>query len=1280
MAFNSMQSNLGLPGSPGEVTPMNTPSPAQAAQMMSQQALEARAAAMQQLQTAAQFLGTTPSVGTSAQQMSNQMSVMQYMTPLVSPGGLAGFGGGGSMMPSPLLTGYQGGYQPQASQARYNPVPLMPPPPIINTPFTPQPPAMPLFTTAWEQELRNRESRADSLSALAAQIPGAIGQLGAYGGAAALGASFMGGRFGGIGRSVGAIGGAALAQFSGFAQGMGNLAGLPWQDQREALEMGGGIGRMSQNFVVAPGSQRNQFGPGLNRSSSIDLAGSIQGLAQSPAFQQSTGGMFNQMDLMNIMGQAGQAGLMDQSQNVSAIRRNLQMTAQTIREFMQLTNDPDVSNVIRTMATLHHQVGMNQTQMREAAANMRAYSRSAGMGLDAMQSTGGMMGAATFGQAGLLPGAGYNYGMYALASARQGVAAGAYTPSSLQALGGVQGIASREAQMQAAMFSMEPLGLALSQRGPGGYQFDPDTLQEMMQMPGSFGLNSMVRRARQQFRGSSANQLAMFPLQQQEIRDQLAQSVSPQQATLMRYRMAMDTGTEMGLTGGAAFVTGARRLFGDTEAQQMVRQGASSAFWVSQQQEVRMREYERRAQYWDRMNQGRVEDSDYLGFGAVINAGKDALAAGSRALAQTIHPGVTVGEYGFERAAITSYESAKRAISERASSSNWLTDTANALLASVGFGSDDRRHGTITHRRRAEAVPKSEADLNLLSRSGVRAMLNADPFTQNTKDINLPGNAAGEILGADITSQGMDKAERWFAGGLTALGIGAAPFSGGASLLLLGGATVAVAGGEFIKWQQGNNLESQYKAKDVLLKTQEYVRKYEDLQRLSEGTDVADRGPLESQVTKATRIASGDQQELIKGFSSHIKKTFGDNVSRLSAEELKKEFNVYVGSTTAVGGKQLSGQIQKILTQSSFTKDLIRLGFAGALADPESKASSNLRDRLTDMERTAEEGRRAIDIAQGTGEAGLRSALAQSQAKETTWSQIQHLYSNKNPLVAPQELTDAEFEQAKDFFTEHDPLQAGVMVALKQGGGKPLDALEQEYKKLHGGSIIGWGEYKRKATEVYKKDLTSTDRELIDKTTNAMAFYHLGTSWLGERTRENIQETFNEATGASLNLTIKDKGQRERVKSFKEFSDSVKSDQLQKLLAADEGSPARAIGNVLLSYRQGIHEYETNPRYKTSQENRRVWEERLGDVSYGKIVTGAGVGAGETVEQSAPGISGDKSSKVQADLTKAQQEFNALLKGLVDPTKGGFVLFKKAIDSFISYETTQGPMRLGGNS
>ncbi len=609
--FNSMQSNMGI--TPG-ITPgsgMNTPSPAETAARLSQQALQQLSLSHQQLQNTLQYSQGSPSVQVMGNQVQTQLTNIQNSLSAMGVGGVPWMPSTAGMQSSPLTmtpSAQSTGQYSAPTAPPIPPVPVTPQMPMVQTPFTPQLPSPPMFRTAWEQETEQRQSRADSLYNFAMQTPNVAGQGMAYGAAALMGSRMLGGA-GGMGRLAGAAGGAAIAGMSGVAQGAGDMMNTAFAPMRQTHEMGAAIQQMSNQWVIG-GQDVGRSGQGLGSGPSIQLARNIGKMTSDSGFQKETGGMFNRQDMMNIMADSGRAGLMDQSQDISAIQRNLRLTARTIKEFMELTNDPDVSSVIRNMGRLRD-VGMDVTQMRGAAANLRLFARSAGLSVSDV-SGAGMGGAQTFAAAGLAPDVGFTQGMHATSVARQAIASGTYNARELAMQGGVSGIATRNVQAQAAMMSSPSVGMAVGQYTPtGGWQMDPEKMQGLMNTPGAMGAKALLKQARENMQDAYATQggeaLAAWPLQQRQVASQAAASMSPQQQMALRYKMAADTGAEMGLEGAGAFALGARRLFGEGTATQMMKQGANPEFWRMQRQdsaqqlkEIAYSQYEKPEGVWGR--------------------------------------------------------------------------------------------------------------------------------------------------------------------------------------------------------------------------------------------------------------------------------------------------------------------------------------------------------------------------------------------------------------------------------------------------------------------------------------------------------------------------------------------------------------------------------------------------------------------------------------------------------------------------------------------------------
>jgi hypothetical protein len=285
---------------------------------------------------------------------------------------------------------------------------------------------------------------------------------------------------------------------------------------------------------------------------------------------------------------SGQAGLMDMAQSVPQIREQLRQVAVTVRRFMELTNDPDITNVIREMGQLR-QFGMNMQQIDQAAENMRMFSRAAGTSVRGLQAMAGMPGAAVFQGMGLTAGLGFDYGNYSLMQARQAVAGGGVDPRQLALLGGVQGMAQRNMQAQAAFTSMPLFAAANAQFGGGGWgaNAQPGALGGGQ---GAFGMvNAAIRNIGMGVQRGGIGALATFPLQQSEIADAAASQMTPMEQTAQRFRMARETGQRMGLRGMDALSFGAQILYTPEVASQMMIEARNPEMWQGQQRMYRER-------------------------------------------------------------------------------------------------------------------------------------------------------------------------------------------------------------------------------------------------------------------------------------------------------------------------------------------------------------------------------------------------------------------------------------------------------------------------------------------------------------------------------------------------------------------------------------------------------------------------------------------------------------------------------------------------------------------
>ena len=571
---------------PGAGPQTQVKSPAQAAAELSAQASAQMQAAQQMMPGVVQSPTAAFLFGQQFQQQFAQAQSQSSMNPYAAnmlgtftqPSALPS-----AMMMTPASTGVFRPPMPYGSGAGGTPMSPMPVMPLFNTPFTPQLPP-PSFRTPWEQEIQQRELRADQLYAMSSQAPRFGGMAAGYGAGALAGAA-VGGRFGMLGRGVGAVLGGLAAHYSGFASGMGEMGMFPMRPGIEAHEMGLSAQRMSQDWVVA-GPNLHSLGRGLSRDASMELGSGIQRLAESRSFKNETGGQFNRHDLMQIMQKSGQAGLMDFDQSVDRIQEQLRKVSRSVSRFMELTNDPDVNSVIRRMGQMHT-FGMSVPEIENAASSMRSYSRAAGTTVGGLWQQG-LPGAMTYQALGLSGGAGLQYGMYSAAAARQAVATGTYSNAELAMFGGAQGVAQRNMQAQGAFMSMPMFGAAVSSYGAGGWGMNAGALAHMGSGAGPQGMvMSAVSGMNAAVGAGGIGALAMMPLQQRQIQDQAARTMSPYEQTAMRFSMAADTGKFLGLKGAGGFAAGARMLYGDEVATQMMTEAANPEYWRAQRSMIR---------------------------------------------------------------------------------------------------------------------------------------------------------------------------------------------------------------------------------------------------------------------------------------------------------------------------------------------------------------------------------------------------------------------------------------------------------------------------------------------------------------------------------------------------------------------------------------------------------------------------------------------------------------------------------------------------------------------
>lgn len=593
--YNPMQVNMGLfPQSAGPAV-MATPTPGETSMRLMEQATQRTTQAFQTIQ--ATPLSAAQAYATQYQQRFQMAQSLQSISPfqaqmlsgMVGMGQQQGPGGGPSYLPSPLMmTPAQTGVFRPPMPSPTMPIPPMYTPPIVPMPFQPQIPR-PMFQSAGDQRALTQDLQSNRMFSYGMQAPAAAGQALGIGAGAMVGARLLGG-LGPMGGLAGAIGGGLLASRSGISETIGDFAQLPFKPMIETRQMGAAVQRMSQDWVIS-GPQLHGMGRGLTQQASTGLAGGMRDLASDSGFKEQTGGMFNRQDLMRMTQLSGQAGLMDTAQSVPAIKAQLREVANTVKRFMELTNDPDVTNVIREMGQMR-QFGMTMPQISQAAENMRQFSRAAGTSIQGLRNAGGMPGASVYQGMGLTAGLGFDYGNYSMMQSRQAVAGGAIDPRQLALLGGVQGMAQRNMQAQAAFTSMPMFAAANAQFGAGGWGANGQP-GAMGGGQGAFGMvNAAVANIGRGVQRGGLGALVSFPLQQQEVADAAASKMTPMEQTAQRFRMARETGERFRMKGMDALNFGARLMYGDEVASQMSIEARDPNMWESQRKMYRQQSSE----------------------------------------------------------------------------------------------------------------------------------------------------------------------------------------------------------------------------------------------------------------------------------------------------------------------------------------------------------------------------------------------------------------------------------------------------------------------------------------------------------------------------------------------------------------------------------------------------------------------------------------------------------------------------------------------------------------
>lgn len=458
----------------------------------------------------------------------------------------------------------------------FNAFPTIPREPMLRSPF---------YQGLPEQMYTSPAGFADDLGNVrAAQYQGAV--TAALGTVTRMGVGIAGNV---IGSSLGAaaggyLGGATGARIGSFIGGIGGgmladtVVGDAAQKALESNPLTNVAQRAAQiqgitTGFVTTGADVGSQGRGLGYGSALDVARFIQ----RQGYAETSG--FNAADLMKIVDQGGKAGLLDNAQSVTDIKSKVMNVASVLRQFMQITNDPDVTSAIKELGNMRS-LGISVNEAASAAQNMRAYAKMAGTSAQALNAVG-QAGAYTFQMQGLSPGLGMQVGGAAMGSARQAVASGTYTDEQLAMQGGVAGIAQRSMEASAAMLKTPMLISAMSRMQDNGtFGLDPESVKKLMAGNlSAIDLGEMsARNIAEATNKRGAGAIGMYKMQENELQSQLGKALGPTGTEMMQFNFVKNLMRDMGMESTPEnFATAAGVMFkGDPQRVRDVVQMASN--------------------------------------------------------------------------------------------------------------------------------------------------------------------------------------------------------------------------------------------------------------------------------------------------------------------------------------------------------------------------------------------------------------------------------------------------------------------------------------------------------------------------------------------------------------------------------------------------------------------------------------------------------------------------------------------------------------------------------
>lgn len=491
------------------------------------------------------------------QQLLAGMNTMQMQAGLM-PGGLPVNSQPQSFTPPRVPTPAEFSNNLEVNYARrFNPVTTMPPmfggvSPVPRNDYAMSilPPTM--LSGGWgaaRQQALGHGNRVLSGFHMAAGIGGGFAGAAAGSSAGAAAGAGIGAFFGGIGAVPGAAIGGVLGGIAGGFGGsyLGEALFNPFIAQRErALQL-----QNSSLMHVRTGSDLSASGLGLSSHAAMGLERNLMNIADGRQFKRDTQNMFNRQDMMKMTNISAQVGLLDSTQSVDQISKEMGKIGRALSVFMKVVEEPDVQEALKMMGKMRT-LGMSIPETNMAAANARTFARMAGTTVQGVMAQG-MQGAGLFQQYGMTGATGFNAGMAGAGMA--GILATGMDPRQLALQGGAGGMAQTltSAAAKASQFDAILPGLAKMDKS-GHLVIDQKSVLDFAK--GNRNANELVQHSAQRLSAMGPKGfMEAYQRDRGDLQDQLMRSLGGRGSVLAPMLLAksvVETGAADTLAGGLA--------------------------------------------------------------------------------------------------------------------------------------------------------------------------------------------------------------------------------------------------------------------------------------------------------------------------------------------------------------------------------------------------------------------------------------------------------------------------------------------------------------------------------------------------------------------------------------------------------------------------------------------------------------------------------------------------------------------------------------------------------